>query len=57
MSTSKSVPGDGKGGLLAERHAAVLGDDTLIPALDDSASANGDIKVTTADGGVEPRWN
>lgn len=55
MNIGKGVPGDGKGGLLAESHAAVLGDDTLVPTLDDSAGANGDIEVTTADGGVEPR--
>jgi hypothetical protein len=52
--TRKDVPGDGKSGLLAERHAAVLFDDTLVPASDDSAGANGDIEVTTADGGIEP---
>lgn len=55
MEDSRGVPGDGKSGLLAEGHAAVLLDDTLIPALDDSTSANGDIEVTTADGGVKPR--
>jgi hypothetical protein len=50
----EGVPGDGESGLLAERHATVLLDDTLIPTLDDSAGTNGDIEVTTTDGGVEP---
>jgi hypothetical protein len=56
IDNSRGVPGDGKSRLLAKGHATVLGDDTLIPALDDSASANGDVKVTTADGGVEPKY-